>query len=106
MEMNTSAMGTERGEEGSTTRAIEKHTSRAPSGLYLTLAIGSMVGSAAMMIADQMRMGGRGMMGMRMMNGGRGAALANFVGQWAPTLLIMGLYNKVVKLERELIGTP
>lgn len=103
MELNTNAVTTERGEEGRTTRAIEKRTSRAPSGLYLTLAIGSMVGSAAIMIADQMRMGRR-RMGMRVMNGGRGP-LANFVGQWAPTLLIMGLYNKVVKLERELIGT-
>lgn len=25
--------------------------------------------------------------------------LANFVGQWVPTILIMGLYNKLVKLE-------
>jgi hypothetical protein len=25
--------------------------------------------------------------------------VANFVGQWAPTILIMGLYNKLVKLE-------
>ena len=24
---------------------------------------------------------------------------ANFIGQWAPTILIMGLYNKLVKLE-------
>jgi hypothetical protein len=24
--------------------------------------------------------------------------LANFVGQWAPTLLIFGLYNKIVKV--------
>ena len=23
---------------------------------------------------------------------------SNFVGQWAPTLLILGLYNKLVKL--------
>jgi hypothetical protein len=23
---------------------------------------------------------------------------ANFVGQWAPTLLILGMYNKMVKL--------
>jgi hypothetical protein len=23
---------------------------------------------------------------------------ANFIGQWAPTLLILGLYNKMVKL--------
>jgi hypothetical protein len=25
--------------------------------------------------------------------------VANFIGQWAPTLLIMGLYNKLVKVE-------
>ena len=24
---------------------------------------------------------------------------ANFVGQWAPTFLILGLYNKIVKLQ-------
>jgi hypothetical protein len=23
--------------------------------------------------------------------------IANFIGQWAPTILIMGLYNKMVK---------
>jgi hypothetical protein len=105
MDINTSAVGTGRGEEGKTTRAIEKRTSRAPSGVYLALAIGSMVASAAIMISDQVRMGGR-VMGRGMMSGGRGTGIANFVGQWAPTLLIMGLYNKVVKLERELTGTP
>jgi hypothetical protein len=25
--------------------------------------------------------------------------VANFVGQWVPTILIIGLYNKLVKLE-------
>jgi hypothetical protein len=105
MDLNMRTEKTDSGQEGKTTRAIEKRTSRAPSGLYLTLAIGSMVGSAALMIADQLRMGRR-TMGLGMMNGGRGTGLANFVGQWAPTLLIMGLYNKVVKLERELVGTP
>jgi len=24
---------------------------------------------------------------------------ANFIGQWAPTFLILGLYNKLVKLQ-------
>jgi hypothetical protein len=103
MDLN-SVVGTDRGEEGKTTRAIEKRTSRAPSGVYLALAIGSMVASAAIMINDQLRMGRR--MGGGMMSGGRGTGIANFVGQWAPTLLIMGLYNKVVKLEREMTGMP
>jgi hypothetical protein len=106
MDLNMSSMGTgtDRGEEGRTTRAIEKHTSRAPSGAYLTLAIGSMVASAALMLSDQMGTRRRFMGGM--VSGGRRSGLANFIGQWAPTLLIMGLYNKVVKLERELTGSP
>jgi hypothetical protein len=102
MDLN-SVVGTDRGEEGRTTRAIEKTTSRAPSGVYLALAIGSMVASAAIMVNDQIRMGGRR---MGLMSGGRGTGIANFVGQWAPTLLLVGLYNKVVKLERELTGRP
>jgi hypothetical protein len=100
MEMNTGVSRADRGEEGRTTRAIEKRTSRAPSGVYLALAIGSMVASAAIMLTDRVRSGGR------KMADGRYSGLANFVGQWAPTLLIMGLYNKVVKLERELTGVP
>jgi hypothetical protein len=35
--------------------------------------------------------------------GGR-AELANFVGQWAPTLLVIGVYNKLVKIEHELLA--
>jgi hypothetical protein len=66
--------------EGELTRRIESQTARIPSGTYLTLAIASMVGSLVLML-----MGARN--------------VANFVGQWAPTILIMGLYNKLVKLE-------
>lgn len=103
MEMNAntveSSRNGSRGEEGKATRAIEKQTSRAPSGLFLALAIGSMATSAVIMLTDQPRFGAR-------MMGGRRSGLATFVGQWAPTLLIMGLYNKVVKLEKELVGMP
>jgi hypothetical protein len=35
-------------------------------------------------------------MSLLMMLAGR-QNLANFIGQWAPTILIMGLYNKTVK---------
>jgi hypothetical protein len=66
--------------EGELTKTIESQTARIPSGTYLTLAIASMVGSLVLML-----MGARN--------------VANFVGQWAPTILIMGLYNKLVKLE-------
>ena len=68
------------GREGDTTKLIESYTSKVPSGAYLTLAIGSMALSLVMMLA-----------------GRRNAA--NFVGQWAPTLLIIGLYNKLVKVQ-------
>ena len=80
--------------EGRATRAIERQTSRIPSGAYLALAIGSIIASAGIMASTRTRRLGRGYR----------SDLANFVGQWAPTLLVIGLYNKVVKLERELIG--
>ena len=66
--------------EGETTKAIESYTPQIPSGVYLTLAIGSMAASLVLMA-----------MGRR--------NVANFIGQWAPTILIMGLYNKLVKVE-------
>jgi len=71
--------------EGKTTAMIEARTSRIPSGTYLTLAVGSMIASAAAMLAGKRH-------------------LANFIGQWAPSLLVIGLYNKVVKLEDELLS--
>lgn len=101
MELNMGVSRGDRGAEGKTTRAIERQTSRAPSGVYLALAIGSMVASAAIMLTDRARRGRRWMT-----RDGRHTGLANFVGQWAPTLLVMGLYNKIVKLERELIDMP
>ena len=71
--------------EGKTTALIESRTSKVPSGAYLTLAVGSMIASAAAMLAGKRH-------------------LANFIGQWAPSLLVIGLYNKVVKLEDELLS--
>jgi hypothetical protein len=66
--------------EGATTKAIEHYTSMVPSGVYLSLAIGS-IGLALMM-----KMAGRD-------------KDAEFIGQWVPTILILGLYNKLVKLQ-------
>ncbi len=70
-------------EEGRMTRAVEEQTGRIPSGGYLALAIGSMAVSAVLAFGLRKR------------------ELANFVGLWAPSLLIIGLYNKVVKIEHE-----
>jgi len=66
------------GEEGQITKMIESQTSRVPSGTYLTIGIGAMAASLLLMIVRQKN-------------------LANFVGQWVPTILIVGLYNKLVK---------
>lgn len=66
--------------EGAVTKAIEHYTSQVPSGTYLSLAIGSMGLSLA----------------LRML-GHKHASI--FVGQWVPTILILGLYNKIVKVE-------
>lgn len=36
---------------------------------------------------------------------GRRKELANFVGLWAPSLLLLGIYNKLVKLEESDVFT-
>ena len=69
--------------EGNMTRGIEEQTAKIPSVGYLGVAIGSMAVSAALAFIFKKR------------------DLANFVGLWAPSLLIIGLYNKVVKIEHE-----
>jgi hypothetical protein len=65
--------------EGRVARTIEQQTAKAPSDWFLWAAAGSIAGSLALKIAGEDK-------------------TANFVGQWAPTLLILGLYNKMVKL--------
>lgn len=66
--------------EGTVARSIEQQTAKLPSDTFLWTAVGSMGISLALALA------------------GRGKA-ATFVGQWAPTLLILGVYNKLVKIE-------
>jgi len=66
-------------EEGIVARTIEQQTAKLPSDLFLWLAVGSMACSATL------KMMGREHQSL-------------FVGQWAPTFLILGLYNKNVKV--------
>lgn len=68
-------------EEGDLTTIIENQTAKIPSGAYLTAAMGSMAVSAGLEFFTERKQ------------------LANFIGQWVPTILILGLYNKLVKLE-------
>lgn len=66
-------------EEGTLTKTIEHYTSLVPSGVYLTAAVASMGLSLGLRLA-----------------GRRDDAI--FVGHWAPTILLLGVYNKMVKL--------
>jgi hypothetical protein len=67
--------------EGMVARTIEQQTAKLPSDVFLWAAIGSIAASAVFM-----------------MTGARENKLRSiFIGQWAPTFLILGLYNKLVK---------
>lgn len=65
-------------EEGTVTKAIEHYTSQIPSGTYLTLAVASIGVSALLHMAGRKND-------------------AQFVGHWVPTILLLGIYNKMVK---------
>lgn len=66
--------------EDEVTKSIEKYTAAIPSSAYLAVAMGA-VGLSLLA-----QLSGRGKWG-------------NFIAQWVPTWLILGLYNKVVKTE-------
>jgi hypothetical protein len=76
--MATGTMERQQHSEGRVAKAIEEQTSKLPSDTFLWIAIGSMATSATLQLM-----------------GNKQASV--FVGQWAPTLLILGLYNKLVK---------
>ncbi len=64
--------------EGPVAKAIENQTAKLPSDAFLWMAVGSMAVSATMQLMGNKQ-------------------VSLFVGQWAPTFLIFGLYNKLVK---------
>jgi hypothetical protein len=65
--------------EGLLARALEDQTARLPSDTFLWAAGACIAGALTLQLMDR-----------------RSTSL--FVGQWAPTLLILGLYNKLVKV--------
>jgi hypothetical protein len=75
---------TQNKQEGKVTKRIEEQTARVPSLTYMGLAFGSMIASAVCMATGRKQ-------------------LANFIGQWVPSLLIIGVYNKLVKVENDLL---
>lgn len=66
--------------EGRIARAIEEQTAKLPSDVFLWAAVGSIGASLVLQLAGKRN-------------------ISTFVGQWAPTFLILGLYNKLVKIE-------
>jgi hypothetical protein len=65
--------------EGILARTIEHQTAKLPSDIFLWAAVGSIAVALGLQVFSK-------------------KAESNFVGQWAPTFLILGLYNKVVKV--------
>ncbi|PIQ21832.1 MAG: hypothetical protein COW65_06710 [Cytophagales bacterium CG18_big_fil_WC_8_21_14_2_50_42_9] len=65
--------------EGPVAAAIEKYTSKLPSDLFLWAALASMAVSATLKVMKK-------------------DDEALFVGQWAPSFLLLGNYNKMIKL--------
>jgi hypothetical protein len=66
--------------EGPVATAIEQQTAKLPSDVFLWAALGSM-GASAILKALKLN------------------HIALFVGQWAAPFLLLGIYNKLVKLE-------
>jgi hypothetical protein len=64
--------------EGKVARLIEDQTAKLPSDTFLWAAVVAMITSAVLQVSGKRHM-------------------SNFIGQWAPTILILGLYNKIVK---------
>ena len=66
--------------EGMVATTIEQQTAKLPSDLFLWAAVGSMGVSLVLKLFGASK-------------------TSMFVGQWAPSFLVLGLYNKLVKLE-------
>lgn len=65
--------------EGPVARMIEQKTANLPSDTFLWAAFGSIGLSLTLQLTGHEKK-------------------ANFVGHWAPTFLLLGIYNKMVKL--------
>lgn len=65
--------------EGEGTKMIEHQTARIPSSYFLGAAAGAVALSLGLAVMQERK------------------GCANFVGQWVPSLLLLGIYNKIVK---------
>lgn len=65
--------------EGGFARVIEDQTAKLPSDTFLWLSVAAMAGSLTLKILGRNH-------------------TALFIGQWAPSFLLFGIYNKIVKV--------
>jgi hypothetical protein len=80
--MDTMTRGGQRAQshsEGTVAKMIEEQTAKLPSDVFLWAAFGS-IGASLLLQSS----------------GRKEESL--FVGQWAPTFLLLGIYNKIVKV--------
>ena len=66
--------------EGPVATAIEEQTAKLPSDFFLWTGIGFMAISFGLQVAGKQK-------------------VSNFIGHWPTCILLLGLYNKLVKLE-------
>jgi hypothetical protein len=78
--MNKASNANKEKKEGPVARAIETQTAKLPSDLFLWTSIGAMATSLTLKLAGKDH-------------------IALFIGQWAAPFLLLGIYNKIVKVE-------
>ena len=83
--------------EGPIARQIEKRTAKLPSDLFLWAAGAAVVASLAFEMMGRGR-GRRHRILGRLMRPKESAPLASFIGMWVPSLLLFGVYNRIVKV--------
>ncbi len=79
LKSKVSNMNPER-KEGPVAKAIESQTAKLPSDTFLWAAVGAMTASLTLKLLGKNH-------------------TALFVGQWAAPFLLLGVYNKIVKVE-------
>jgi hypothetical protein len=82
--------------EGPVARKIERQTAKLPSDLFLWAAGGAILLSLGAQIVGTIR--GNRFMGARLGGLEVSQPLAGFIGSWVPSLLLLGVYNKIVKV--------
>lgn len=84
--------------EGKIARSIEKQTAKIPSDVFLWAAGASLVASLTLEVVGMFKPKKLGLFGSTSGNSAVRQPLAGFVAHWVPTLLLFGIYNKIVKV--------